>query len=505
MLATSKFAVSCILFIRRILLCVLALALANAAIGQSARYISPEEFGAVGTGQDETQQILRAFSYAKQHRLPVRLNGGKTYVFSPRQTVDITGIPAIEGDGTFDVSNTGKNAGNPGMLAIFQITGKKKLLAQNVRGIEQGKHELTITSNLPLQPGDTLFCTSSEPLDNRRRPYYCKGQSAIVRSYDLRRGVLVVDKPFFYNIRSAYLWKCDYQPSIRIGQNVGFVTSPMNFITCFRFYYARAYVSGNFKNFSLTAIMFKSSFGEVKKMTAELPIDSNNGYSHCIEVGDMSDVNIIDCRLSGGRHVISGIGGGLWKQDESGGKGNAGYPSRLTVDGGEYRGTKSLSSNGITADIATVDSHGVIQEMCIRNCTIYGGINLGANLVTVDNCKIFTDGKNAFNIGSDVEPGSDWGHFTIRNSVVTDNDSVLLPAVYGKADVDHVVFDNVQFEKFKDPTVLFDLKNFSPKNMLINNVRSKGYGGRNSVIISKRSRLRINRSTIDISNIRKVD
>ena len=141
-----------------------------------------EQFGCKGNGVDETKMISQAFLYAKEHQLPIHLQG-KTYIFSPGATVDITGIPAITGTGTLDLSNTGKSAGNPRMTAVFHVEGKKKFL-QGGKAVVAGSSEVTLDRNLPLAKNDILFIASSEPLSSRKRDYYCKGQRATVSEYD---------------------------------------------------------------------------------------------------------------------------------------------------------------------------------------------------------------------------------------------------------------------------------------------------------------------------------
>jgi hypothetical protein len=470
---------------------------------KKGNFITLEDFGVTANGKDETAGILKAFQFARQQKKSIKLLNGKVYIFSPAATVDITGIPEISGSGTFDVSNTGKNAGNPSMTAIFQLTGTKKLVQSNISGMQQNKNSLQLSSGLNLGKGSILFLTSAEPLANTKRKYYTKGQRAVVKSYNNASGLLVIEDRFFYTINKAYVWINNQMPAITVGEKVRFITSPMNFISCFRMYYAEGFISGYYKNFALTAIMFKSSQGEVNNMEAELPVTDNNGYSYCIMAGDMSAVNIKNCTLSGGRHVITGGGGGLWELEESGGKGHAAYPCVLTVDGGVYTGSKNVVN--INADNATIDSHGVVEKMTIKNCTIYGGINLGANFVIVDNVTLYADTKRAFNVGSDVLPGSDWGNYTISNVKIiwdaNNNNSVF----FSKANVKELSLDNVSVNNLSPQTIIMDFRNNSPKKIYINKLSSKQIRSANFLKINRSSKVDITNSNLPGKNIQRAD
>lgn len=465
-------------------------------------YVSFEEFGAKGNGTDETPAIQKAFEFAKQHKLPVKLQG-KTYIFSPVATVNITGIPAITGNGTLDVSKTGKAAGNPRMLAVFHVEGKKKRVQQNTGQVVQGSVNLFMQKNLSLKKGDLLFLASAEKLASHKRDYYCKGQRCIIKDYDPATGKLTVQEPFFYTINTTCAWVLEYEPEIRVEKNIRFLTAPMNFITCFRLYYAKGIMSGYYKNFALTAIMFKSSAGEVNEMEADLPVDDNNGYSHCIEVADMSSVTIKNCRLTGGRHVISGVGGGLWEQEECGGRGHAGYPSVLEINGGTYRGM--LRANNITEHNATLDSHGLVERMTIKNCTIYGGINLGANHVTADNVTIYTDSKRILNVGSDVDADADWGDYIIKNSRFTGDGRSTISFIYGKANIRSLTLENIEVDGLPAKTYLFDFRYFAPHKLNIAGVIIKNKPQQLLMITKNKNGIQISDSDINMQDIKFSD
>lgn len=463
-------------------------------------FITLEDFGVKANGKDETPLILSALQAAKKQKKSIRLLKNKVYIFSPTSTIDITGIPEITGTGTFDLSSTGKNAGNPSMTTVFQVTGEKKLLQVDATGMIKNKNSLKLSPGLNLKEGDILFLTSAEPLENLKRSYYAKGQRVIVKSYSNSTGLLVTSDSFFYSIGQLYVWLNSQVPTITIGSGIGFITSPMNLICCLRMYYARGNISGYYRNFALAAVMFKSSEGMVSDMEAELPVNDNNGYSYCIMAGDMSDVKIKNCTLLGGRHVITGGGGGLWKLEESGGKGNAAYPSVLYVDGGLYKGSKNVLN--INADIATIDAHGVVERMTIKNCTVYGGINLGANFEEVENVIIYSDSKRAFNVGSDVLPGSDWGNYKISNVKII-WDAVNGNSVFkSKSDIRAITLTDVSFENLTDKTLVMDFSNNSPKKLRINKLSSK-LNPQRFIKINKGSDVEITNSTITRKNIQQ--
>ncbi len=443
-------------------------------------YVTFEQFGFKGSAYDETTIILKAFAFAAERKLPLRLLD-KVYRFSPKTPVNITGIPKIYGFGTLDLTYTGPYAGNTNQKTIFYIEGQKKLIKSNYKNLKKGSSKFFLSPNLALKNGDIIFITSAESLINNKRPYYCKGQRVVVRSYDNKNGTLRINEPLLYNINEAFFWHHSLIPEFEVDKNINFVTAPMNFITCFRIFYAKAIISGNFKNFCHTAVMFKSSFGEVRNMRADLPVTSNNGYSYCIEVSDMSNVKIYNCTLSGGRHVITSGGGGLWKKEESGGFGPAGYPSFVLIDGGIYKGTKGV--NDINANNATIDSHGLTQEMIIRNATIYGGVNLGANNVTIENSTIFCDEKRLFNVGSDVVADADWGHYFIRNcTLVADTQNETGSLILCKGGINFLHLENIILKNLKRGLYVMDLGEFSPKRTIFKNFKLKSSNPQDQLI-----------------------
>ena len=277
----------------------------------------------------------------------------------------------------------------------------------------------------------------------------------------------------------------------------------MNLISCFRLYYARGNFSGYYKNFALTAIMFKSSEGEVNEMEADLPVTGNNGYSYCIVVADMSSVIIRNCKLTGGRHVISGTGGGLWEKEECGGRGHAGYPSELEVDGGVYKGTERTKA--INENIGTLDSHGLIEKMTIRNCTIYGGINLGGNNVLIDNVTVYADQKRILNIGSDVQGNADWGNYTIRNSKFIGDKNSSTSLIYGKANVKSLRLENVDVKNLASSSYLFDFRNFGPLQLFVDSVKVEGRPNRPLIISRRKQKILLQNSDLDKKSVKWIN
>lgn len=432
------------------------------------RVVTFEEFGAKGAGDDETKEMLAAFAYAKENKLAIKLQG-KRYKFSPRSTVDLTGIPAFTGTGTIDLADVGANAGNKSMVFVFDIKGSKALSQGNVTGIVKGKQSVNIQKGLALSAGDIVFITSAEALPNDRRPYNCKGQRARVSTYNQSTGALVVDEPFFYDIGKAWLWKNDYQPSFRVDSAVRFITSPMNFLGCFQLVYANATMSGYYENFALAAISYRSSSGECRNVRSNLPVTSNNGYSIGISIADLSKTIVRDCSMKGGRHTVSGTGGGLWRKSESGGPDeSAGYPSDVEIDGGTYYGTNDVRD--ISEDNCTIDSHGNVHSMKVRNCTVYGGFNLGADYGSVEHVVIYTDKKRAFNFGSDVKPGSPWGHYLVKNVRIIIDKGNTKAILYSKSDVQEIRLDSVMIEGNDDNTLLADFRYPAPKKIVLDNL-----------------------------------
>jgi hypothetical protein len=469
----------------------------------NSNYVTFEQFGFKNNGTNETHLMINALLYAKQNKLPIKLLD-KTYRFSPKETINITGIPKIFGSGTFDLTNTGPNAGNTNQKAIFHIEGQKKLIKPYYNDLKKGAIQLLLDSFLYLKPGDILFITSSESLPNDKRPYYCKGQRISVKSYNNKTGILLINKPINYNFKQSFIWHHSMIPEITIGEDISFITSPMNFTTCFRLFYAKGNISGHFKNFAHTSIMFKSSFGNVRNMQADLPVNVNNGYSYCIEVSDMSDVKIYNCSLSGGRHVITSGGGGLWKKEESGGSGAAGYPSFVFIDGGIYKGTKGV--NDINSNNATIDSHGLTETMTIQNALIYGGVNLGANYVTIKNTTIYSDDKRLLNVGSDVVANADWGHYFIQNcTFVADTPNETGSLILCKGGINSLFLENILLVNLKPNIYLMDGHQFSPKRTVFKNVTFKSSTPQENLIISKPGVIiSIKNSDFQHKNIKKI-
>ncbi len=427
-------------------------------------FVTFEQFGAKGNGKDETEAIAKAFAHAKSTKLPVKLLG-KIYKFSPKSNVNITGIPLITGNGTIDVSDVGPNAGNKSMTRVFTVKGEKQLLQSNLH-INKGKTDISLTPALNIAKGDVLFITSAEALPNQRRPYNCKGQRAIVSDYNKQTGKLIIRDSFYFNIDRAYIWKNTVQPFIEIGNGVKFITGKMNFVGCLEIVYAKALISGTYENFALAGISLRSSEGVFKNVSSNLPVTSNNGYSIGISVADLSEGLIKNCTLNGGRHNVSGTGGGLWRKSESGGADEAaGYPSVLEVNGGVYTGTKNV--NGISEDNGTLDSHGNVYKMKVRNCTVYGGMNLGADYVEIDSVMLYTDTKRAFNFGSDVQPGSDWGHYKISNTTIIVDPGNKKSIFFTKSDVNEIILKNVKFSGIDKNTLLADFRYPGPKKLIM--------------------------------------
>lgn len=424
----------------------------------AANTITPEEFGITGGAIDQTPRLLELFRQAAARQLYIRFTG-KTYLFSPRATVDLTGVKGFIGTGTLDMSRAGPAVGNQQLAAVFQVSGTRTRLPVPL-AVKAGQRSLSLPPGLNLAAGNRLYLVSAEPLPNTRRPYYYKGQRLLLEGYDAKTGLATIRDSLRHTMAEAFLWVNSYMPGFIVESGLRFVTAPMNFISCFRIYYARVQLSGYYKNFALTALMLKSSEGTVEGMEAELPVTANNGYSHCIQVGDLSEIQIRNCRLSGGRHVISGVGGGLWRLEDIGKSGAAGYPSCLSVEGGVYTGSRGVAS--IPADIGTVDSHGLIDEMRISNCTIYGGINLGANRVWVTQVTLYTDGKRAFNVGSDVAPGSDWGHYYLSHIRIIAADPY--PLLLGKSDIKELVLDDITVTGGQQ-VLLADMRYLAPGKM----------------------------------------
>jgi hypothetical protein len=450
-------------------------------------FVTFEQFGAKGKGADETAAIIKALNFAKERKLPIRLSGG-IYKFSPTTETDITGIPAIEGTGTIDVSNTGPNAGYNSMTHVFTVRGTKELVKSGI-AVKSGQNKIVLGAGYSLKKNDVLFITSSEALPNQRRPYNCRGQRAIVSAYDNNTGALTITDTFYFNINRAFFWKNTFIPEISVGENIKFITSKMNFLGCMQIIYGKANISGEYENFALAAISLRSSEGKFNHVKTQLPVTSNNGYSIGISIADMSYGVVTNCTMNGGRHNISGTGGGIWRKSESGGADEAaGYPSVMEVFGGIYKGTKNV--NGISEDNGTVDSHGNVYKMTVRNCTIYGGLNLGADYAFIDNIKLFTDTKRAFNFGSDVLPGSDWGHYTITNSQVVVDTLNKKSIMLAKSDVNEIKLSNVIFEGIDENTLLADFRYPGPKVLKINEV---AYEYKN--MDSKPLRFLVNRTT----------
>lgn len=453
--------------------------------------ITLEQFGVQGNGKDETGQILQALSYAKEHKLSVVLQD-KTYKLSPSSTIDITGIVSIEGKGTFDLSSTGPNAGYKSMTHIFRVKGEKQLIDQQLN-VLHGTSILNIKKGLDIKAGDILFLTSAEPLPNQRRAYNCKGQRAIAKRYDPRSGILSIFDTIYLDIAAGCLWKNSVVPAFKIGPDVQFVTSMMNFVGCFEIIYSDANISGSFENFALAAISLRSSKGYFEKVRSQLPVTFNNGYSIGISIADMSDGFVKDCNLSGGRHAVSGTGGGLWRKSESGGPDEpAGYPSTYILDGGTYTGSKNV--NGISEDNGTLDSHGNVYKMVIRNCRVYGGLNLGADYAFINNVDVFTDTKRAFNFGSDVKPGSDWGHYYVQNVRITVDSLSRKSVMQMKADINVLVLDDIRFSGVDKNTLLADFRYPGPKLLNLHNMQGISQRSIPRFLLNKNTVLEISQS-----------
>lgn len=469
----------------------------------SDRYVNFESFGAKANGEDETSVILKALQYAREKKLPVHLQRNRTYRFSPTQTVDITGIPAFLGEGTIDLSRCGPNAGQPSMNYVFTVSGKKNLLRSGIR-IEKGVNKVVLGNGLDLKTGDIIFFTSIEPIANTKRKYNRKGQRAKVRSYEQASGLLTIEDSFYFDIGAASVWKLVNVPDFEVGKQVRFVTSKMNLLTCIQLIYANGKISGHYENFALAAIYFRSSTGIVEEADIKLQLTANNGYSYGVAVSDMSDVLIRNCKVEGGRHAICGTSGGLWRANESGGGSDEklGYPAKLTINGGVYRTFYDVNA-GLNESLGTIDSHGSVYYIRVENCTVYGGISLGAAFGEIKNVQIYPEKKRAFNIGSDVLPGSAWGNYDISDVEILLSGETDKSVLFGKSDVESVKLTDILLKGADANTLLVDFKDYAPKSIQIRGFDMKG-GTQPKIWVNSKTKLDIQKSSIDKNAIRLI-
>lgn len=471
---------------------------------QLQSFITFEQFGALGNGSDETQKLLTALQYARQQKKGVRLSGGKTYKFSPSQPVDITGIPFFDGHGKFDLTGVGETAGNPSIRSVFVVTGKKQLLQSAAHGLRAGSRSLNLNPGLDLAAGNIIFITSTEALPNNKRRYNRRGQRAVVESYNSTSGRLTIKDSFHFTISSAWFWKNTVKPRFQVGDSLSFVTLPMNMLSCFQFVYADAKVSGSYLNFALAAIYFRSSEGEVSNARIELPISSNNGYSYGVAISDMSDVTVRNASITGGRHTVCITSGGLWRANETGGSTNEalGYPAIGKIEGGVYKGSYV---DDVNENLGTLDSHGSAYYMFVNNCSIYGPVSLGAMHGLIQNCTIYTDNKRAFNIGSDVEAGSDWGEYIVSNSTIQLDRGNSKSVFFGKAAINQLSISHVKIIGNSETTLIADFKDQPPvrididRLLLAKEVRSP------KLWINSKSRVSIKRSSVGMDKIKLID
>jgi hypothetical protein len=108
--------------------------------------------------------------------------------------------------------------------------------------------------------------------------------------------------------------------------------------------------------------------------------------------------------------------------------------------------------------------------MIVKNCTVYGGLNLGANYAVIDRVTIYTDKKRAFNFGSDVQPGSVWGHYEIKNVRIYIDKGNTKSVFHSKSDVEEISFQNIIVEGVEDNTFMADFTYPPPKKITLDNM-----------------------------------
>lgn len=353
-------------------------------------------FGCV-PGTDCTNSFLAAVEAAKTQGSPLYIPEG-TYIVSPSETVDITGIPLIYGFGTLDLS--GATA-----FPIFKASGTWELIHQGSLSAGQ----TSIPSSIPLQPGDVLYIISTEPSPNPARSYYYKGGVHVVQSYDSNSNTATIGEPVWFDFSQAYVF-VGHLIHVAI-RDVFFIGASGGAQRLIELHLAKVSISGvKARGFGERAISVARSIAFINDCHIEDTYYSNTGTSYGIAISDMSIVAVSNCHISVNRHAIA-AGGGTVDLSEIGGSGSGAYPSVVTITGGHYE-----SKVHGTLKVNAIDAHGIAYSITVSGCRVIGGFSISANYNVVTGCEIdFSDSIGVYS-GSD-SASQEWGTYLISGNV----------------------------------------------------------------------------------------
>lgn len=379
--------------------------------------IHTDHFGVDSSGSETKAKFRHVVKAARRGGYSIRTPDG-TIKLDLQRPLDFgvdsgngwPGCAGITGRATFDLS--GGHDGPTG--ALFRAKGSITQLDTGI-SVTKGDDQLSLSTGHGLKRGDVLLIVSDEDLPNKARSYYYKGTRLQVDDYDSGTGTTDVypNVDFDYDgaANSVYVYKVE-ETLFKIGGQVTFEGVQDGQQRCLELYYTRFDISGSFRHFGERAIAAVTSAGRFSGYIRDTHY-SGTSTSYGFSYADLSDVHVVGAEVWGGRHGITGIGGGFHDLSLVGGASSseAGYPSRVTVNGGTY------GCYGPDA-VGGIDSHGLIKEMVVSGATVYDGITLNADKVVVDGCNIYFHNWHGLYIGSGVQSQS-WGTVRVSDSTVT--------------------------------------------------------------------------------------
>lgn len=330
--------------------------------------ISVTDFGLVPT----TTTITNAFTAAAAQGRPLWFPAG-TYTFSPSTTIDITGIPYIDGDAAI-INAAGATSGN-----LFRADGTLTLLASAVAISNGGSITVTIsTSDLTI--GDVLLVVSNETTPATSETSSArKGQRVTVASNN--GTTILVTPPLLDDYTAAYLYRSDENP-IHVGSGLTFIGDPATASqrTCLFLNFCNARVEAKFRGFTAAACTFTNSQGSFTGTSQGMPNTLGLGYG--VSCDDLSDV-VVSAVITASRHCVKGGGGGYWTQAMVGGvSGAISFPGRLSVAGGIYFGHI----------LQAIDAHATMEVLSVGSGVICGPIVSFARFTQVNGVRMYVDG-----------------------------------------------------------------------------------------------------------------
>lgn len=336
--------------------------------------LNVRQVGVLGDGTtSDAANWAGAAALAKAFGVPLWHPAGR-YILPVTATVDISGIPSIDGDNAvLDFS---------GMTAPRAMTalGTPVLVASAI-AITAGVGITATVAASDLKIGDTLLVVSNEQTAAATADASnYKGQRVTVTTND-GAGTITVTPPLLDDYTAAYLYRSD-ENKLRVGKGISVIGDPTVAGRAGLFLnFCDAVVEGNFSGFSGAACAFTNSKGLFIGTVAGLSNISGLGYG--VASDDLSEVTVL-ATITGCRHCVKGGGGAYWTAAMVGGVGTDAriFPSRISVPGGQY----------FSHILHAIDSHASVESLNVGSGVQCGPIVSTARFTSIGAVTMYVGG-----------------------------------------------------------------------------------------------------------------